>query len=107
MHRFGPNCRRKPAPGHQLILARGLGMIAPTKPLTRRFVLMRNLWLTAEECKNLNALFGVAYRETQRFSVPQLGYLGYRVASQPLALRWHYQVRLELLPLILRLLCRC
>jgi hypothetical protein len=31
-----------------LILARGQGMIAPTKPLTRRFVLMRNLRLTAE-----------------------------------------------------------
>jgi hypothetical protein len=33
---------------------------------------------TAEECQNLNALFGVAYREGQRFSVPQLGYLGYQ-----------------------------
>ena len=27
--------------------------------------------------QNLNALFGVAYRKRQRFSVPQLGYLGY------------------------------
>jgi len=28
--------------------------------------------------QNLNALYGVAYRERQRFSVPQLGYLGYQ-----------------------------
>ena len=27
--------------------------------------------------QNLNGLFGVAYRERRRFSVPQLGYLGY------------------------------
>jgi hypothetical protein len=27
----------------------------------------------------LNALFGVAYRERQQFSVRQLGYLGYRI----------------------------
>jgi hypothetical protein len=31
--------------------------------------------------QNLNALFGVAYREKQRFSVPQLGYLGYQVTK--------------------------
>ena len=30
--------------------------------------------LTAEACKILNALFGVAYRKSQLFSVPQLGY---------------------------------
>jgi hypothetical protein len=29
--------------------------------------------------QNLNALFGVDYRENQRFSVPQLGYLGYHI----------------------------
>ena len=29
--------------------------------------------------QNLNALFGVAYQEIQRFSVPQLGYLSYRL----------------------------
>ena len=40
-------------------------------------------WLTAEECRNLNALFGVAYRERQRFSVSQLGYLGYQRCSRP------------------------
>jgi hypothetical protein len=28
--------------------------------------------------QNLNALFGVAYREMRRFSVPQLGYSGYQ-----------------------------
>src|SRR5208283_3086656 len=31
--------------------------------------------------QNLNALFGAAYRERQRFSVPQLGYLGYRISD--------------------------
>jgi hypothetical protein len=29
-----------------------------------------------------NALFGVAYRERQRFSVPQLGYLGYQISGR-------------------------
>jgi len=29
--------------------------------------------------QNLNALVGVAYRERRRFSVPQLGYLGYQI----------------------------
>jgi hypothetical protein len=31
---------------------------------------------------NLNALRGVAYRESEPFSVPQLGYLGYRELAQ-------------------------
>jgi hypothetical protein len=40
---------------------------------------LATLRLTAEEVENLNALVGVAYRERQRFSVPQLGYLGYQI----------------------------
>jgi len=31
--------------------------------------------------QNLNALIGVAYRESCRFSVPQLGYLGYQITD--------------------------
>ena len=34
--------------------------------------------VNSRRMQNLNALFGVAYREIQRFSVPQLGYLGYQ-----------------------------
>jgi hypothetical protein len=32
--------------------------------------------VNSRRMQNLNALFGVAYRERRRFSVPQLGYLG-------------------------------
>jgi hypothetical protein len=37
--------------------------------------------------QNLNALFGVAYRGIQRFSVLQLGYLGYLESPAPLRQR--------------------
>jgi hypothetical protein len=36
-----------------------------------------NISVNSRRIQNLNALFGVAYRERRRFSVPQLGYLGY------------------------------
>ena len=37
---------------------------------------LATLGLTAEECKNLNALFGVAYRDRLRFFSPSVGLLG-------------------------------
>ena len=53
---------------------------------------LATLRLTAEECKNLNALFGVAYRERRRFLVPQLGYLGYFYPLPPLLMSsWNVQ----------------
>ena len=39
----------------------------------------RNPSVNSRGIQNLNALIGVAYRERQRFSVPQWGYLGYQV----------------------------
>jgi hypothetical protein len=36
-----------------------------------------NPWVNSRRMRNLNALFGVAYRGRQRFSIPQLGYFGY------------------------------
>lgn len=37
-----------------------------------------NASVNSQGPQNLNALFGVAYRAIQQFSVPQLGCLGYR-----------------------------
>ena len=42
---------------------------------------LATLRLTAEKLEILNALSCVAYRETRRSSVPQLGYLGYHLAQ--------------------------
>jgi hypothetical protein len=60
---------------------------------TKQFVLRcAEVRLTAEMVEILNALFGVAYRESRRFSVPQLGYLGYRITCNSIIRDWLHRL---------------
>jgi hypothetical protein len=59
------------------VFGHGCGILYHAMPGIRT----SNPSVNSRRMQNLNALFGAAYRERQRFSVPQLGYLGYQMTK--------------------------
>ncbi|HEX4201444.1 MAG TPA: hypothetical protein VHY59_07995, partial [Chthoniobacterales bacterium] len=70
-----------------------IGLFRDRVASSMRILIDANRSVTTRRIQNLNALFGVAYRESRRFSVPQLGYLGYRITCNSIIHDWLHRLQ--------------